>query len=92
MTSHQATLSIEIGNEEFEVEIEFDFFQGYPATGPTGSCGGEPGCGPEITVTDAVLFREPSTPLETPKWLKEWLCVWAQENEYDRLVQVAEST
>ena len=30
--------------------VEYNYVPGYPATGPTYSCGGEPGCGPEVDI------------------------------------------
>ena len=36
--------------QDVRLTVNYNYVPGYPATGPTYSCGGEPGCGPEVEI------------------------------------------
>jgi hypothetical protein len=57
--SRNNTLEIpfDIGSAEVTLSIEYDFIRGYPATGPSYSCGGEPAEPPEVCI-NKIEWRE----------------------------------
>ena len=40
----------ELFGTDVMLTVEYNYIPGYPATGPTYSCGGEPACGPEVDI------------------------------------------
>lgn len=58
--AYETTVEFEI-SEDVCIEIDFDcyysFESGYPATGPSFSCGGEPGM-PDQVIIDEIVFAE----------------------------------
>jgi len=58
------------------VEIQYAFVRGYPATGPSYSCAGEPGAPDEVDLISARLIKADGlTPTEDQihDWAREWL-------------------
>jgi hypothetical protein len=63
------------------VEIQYSFVRGYPATGPSFSCAGEPGAPDEVDLISARLIDgDGLTP--TDDQIHDWARKWLQEDGY----------
>lgn len=58
--THETTL--QIGETSVLLNVEFEFSPGYPATGPSYSCGGEPACPAEVYIHSLAWGREKAAP------------------------------
>ncbi len=63
-----------------DVEVGFNISKGYPATGPSYSCGGEPGCPDEIEDIEIIvqntfsfMDRIITKNTELPEWIKQYI-------------------
>ena len=87
MSIHTHTTEVEYFNSTHEVEIDFEYTPGYPETGPTHSCGGEPRVSAKAVIFAVRLCwgeGVPPLPME---------CIpleWEQEIE-EKLIEFVES-
>ncbi len=76
MTRHIIRAEVEVGEAVVKLDIEFAYHPGTLARGPSYSCGGEPGEGPEVelihaTLVDAAVFNPPRVVID--ELAEDWL-------------------
>ena len=93
MSTHTTTIHmlVSFGRKEIEIpaDVRFGFTPGYPATGPSYSCGGEPACPAEVEIM-AVELTVPCQSvvggvikIPAPSWLVE--VMQASDDMYEQL-------
>lgn len=98
MTRHTIEVCIPVsfyptGSEDREVAdtvvaVTFDFTPGYPETGPTYDCGGEPAVGPEIDLVSAELLDGGGISFD-PEQAWEYAEAWLYSDGGDAAIDAA---
>lgn len=88
--SHRFTVTMDFAaaQEDIEVECDYTYLRGEPATGPTWGCAGTPGWGPEIEITEARWKLDHEQWSVCPAWVTDALA--DDDRIFDLLVMHAE--
>jgi hypothetical protein len=87
MSTHRTQITVELFGQEFTADVEFCYVEGIPESGPTYDSGGEPACGPEITVHSVEI---PSLCEKLSPAMHRLACRFVEDECVDDLIEAAE--